>query len=266
MFLSAIHWDIDPALIELGALQIRYYGLLWAGSFFIGYLIVKKMFLAENKKEELLDPLLYTLLISAILGARLGHVFFYDWGYYSEHLSEIPKIWEGGLASHGGAIGILIGVWWYAKKYMNGNFLWVLDRLVIPIALAGAFIRFGNFLNSEIVGKPTGSDWGVVFVRLGENFPRHPAQLYEAFCYAVIFFLLFWMYKKKPIMRSNGKLLGVFLTLVFIARFLIEFVKKSQGGFEDSIGLSLSTGQLLSIPFVLVGVYFWFLYKKPSVT
>lgn len=250
---------MDPTLVELGPFEIRYYGLLWASSFFIGYLIVKKMFLKEHKKEELLDPLLYAVLIGAVLGARLGHVFFYDWEYYSKNLGEILQVWKGGLASHGGALGVLLGVFWFSKKYMEGNMLWVLDRLVIPTALAGFFIRFGNFLNSEIVGKPTESDWGVVFVQLGEDFARHPAQMYEAVLYLLTFGFLYYSYNKLPKMLGNGKLFGAFLVLVFTARFFVEFVKKSQGGFEDVISLNLSTGQLLSVPFVLVGVYFWFI-------
>jgi prolipoprotein diacylglyceryl transferase len=267
MLLSII-WDFDPAIIKLGSLEVRYYGLLWATSFFLGYLIVKKIFLLEGKSEKLLDPLLYAILIGAVLGARLGHVFFYDWDYYSEHTNEILKIWEGGLASHGGAIGVLLGLWWFSKYKLKGSFLYLVDRIVIVAALSAFCIRLGNFLNSEIVGIPTEVPWGVVFVRIGDGvagIARHPAQLYEAICYLFIFIGLYFSYFKTDMFKKPGKAFGVFLISIFTVRFFVEFVKNSQGGIESVIDGALSSGQLLSIPFIIVGLYFLF-RKTPAIS
>ncbi|MFB6306333.1 MAG: prolipoprotein diacylglyceryl transferase [Flavobacteriales bacterium] len=251
-----IEWDIDPAIFKIGELEIRWYGLLFALSFMLGHMIVKKMFDREGVKEEWLDKLLIYVIIGTVIGARLGHVFFYGWDYYSEHLAEIPQIWEGGLASHGGAIGIIIALWIYSKKVTNESILWILDRVVVPVALAGCFIRFGNLLNSEIVGKPTDVSWAFIFVRLKEvpPVPRHPSQIYESVSYLVIFFVLMYMYWKKSSGEKRGLLFGTFLVLIFTARFFIEFFKANQEAFEQNLPLNM--GQLLSIPFVIIGVYF----------
>ncbi|MFT6716930.1 MAG: phosphatidylglycerol:prolipoprotein diacylglycerol transferase [Saprospiraceae bacterium] len=262
--LNFLTWDMDPAIFSIGSLEIRYYGLLWASSFWLGYLLIKKMYLKEGIKEALLDPLLYAVLIGAVLGARLGHVFFYDFDWYftvnnveeKSHMLSVLNIREGGLASHGGAIGVIIGIWWYSKFKIKRSMLWVLDRMVIAGALAGAFIRVGNFFNSEIVGVPTEKPWGIVFTYLGENFARHPAQLYEALAYTVVLVLLLFLYKKKKLVAQEGKMFGLFLMVVFTARFFIEFIKNSQHGIESYFGDVLSTGQLLSIPFVLIGAFF----------
>jgi len=266
--LNFISWDMDPAIFSIGSLEIRYYGLLWASSFWLGYVLIKKMYKKEGVKEELLDPLLYAVLIGAVLGARLGHVFFYDFDWYftannpdnTSHILSVLNIREGGLASHGGAIGVILGIGWYAKYKLKRSMLWVLDRMVIAGALAGAFIRIGNFFNSEIVGIPTEKPWGVIFVRLGDDFARHPAQLYEALAYTVVLGLLLFLYNKKQLIQQEGKMFGLFLMVVFTARFFIEFIKNSQHGIESFIGGVLSTGQMLSIPFVLIGV--WFLVKS----
>jgi len=254
---------MDPAIFSIGSLEIRYYGLMWASSFWIGYLLLKKIYIKEGVKEELMDPLLYATLIGAVVGARLGHVLFYDFDWYftsdngehTSHMLSVLNIREGGLASHGGAIGGILGIAWYTKYKIDKSFLWVIDRVVIVGALIGLFIRVGNFFNSEIVGIETDKPWGVKFLQLGEDFARHPAQLYEAIAYLCILILLLFMYRKKSFIAQEGKMLGLFFMTVFTARFFIEYLKISQHGFESSLGNVLSTGQFLSIPFVLIGVW-----------
>lgn len=270
--LSFISWDMDPAIFSIGSIEIRYYGLLWATSFWLGYLLMKNIFLKESVSEKLLDPLLYATLIGAVLGARLGHVLFYDFDWYftsnnpdeQSHILSVLNIREGGLASHGGAVGVILGIAWYAKYKTEKSMLWVLDRVVLVGAIAGVFIRLGNFFNSEIVGIPTEKPWGVVFKKLGEDFARHPAQLYEAIAYAMVFILLFFLYRQQEFRLKEGKMFGVFLMMVFTARFFIEFVKNSQHGIESFFGNILSTGQILSIPFVLIGMYFFLRAKANS--
>lgn len=267
LFSSFITWDFDPAIFRIGdgGFEVRYYGLMWAASFLAGYMIISKMLKKEGLPEKLMDPLLYAVIIGSILGARFGEVFFYNWDYYKDHLAEIPNLRKGGLASHGGAIGLILAVswWWYYKFRSYRTILWTLDRIVIAAALAAFFIRMGNFFNSEIVGIPTDVSWGVIFVERGEDFARHPAQLYEALSYLVIFFTLRFL-MKKDFFKQDGKLLGLFMVTAFTMRFLIEFVKTSQGGLEESLGAGLSTGQMLSIPFVAVGLFF--LFRKSIVS
>lgn len=263
--INSIVWEVSPTLFKVGPLEIRYYGLLWATSFLIGFNIVKKIFLKEGKSEKLMDPLLYAVLIGAVLGARLGHVFFYDWDEYKNHLIDIFKIWEGGLASHGGAIGVLIGLYWFNKYKLKGSFLWLTDRVVIAVALSAFCIRLGNFFNSEIVGTPTILPWGVEFKQLKYYPPGtvlHPAQMYEAIPYLIIFGMLMWFYKKQILFPREGKILGLFLMLVFTVRFFVEQVKESQGGIENNFGQVLSSGQILSIPFILIGVYLLFFRRN----
>lgn len=260
--LNFITWNVEPAIFHIGSLEIRYYGLFWALSFYLSYTIVQKLIKKEGLEDKLMDPFFYAILLGTVLGARFGHVFFYDWNEYKDDLGSIFKIWEGGLASHGGAIGILIGAWWFARYRAKKSLLWVLDKLAIPAALSAALIRIGNFMNSEIIGDPTGTDYGVVFQQLGEAFPRHPAQLYEAVCYLLVLGLLWYLYHQKQAYLKEGKLFSIFLILVFVARFFVEYVKVSQGGFESSLGGGLSTGQWLSIPFILVGVFFYIRSNK----
>jgi prolipoprotein diacylglyceryl transferase len=246
--------------------------LLWAASFWIGYTLVKGFYNKEKIDEKLMDPLLYSVLIGAVLGARLGHVIFYDYDWYftannpagENHISSILNIREGGLASHGGVIGVIIAVWWYAKYKLKSSMLFVFDKLAIPSALACTLIRLGNFFNSEIVGVPTEKSWGIIFVQNGEDFARHPAQLYEAISYLITFILLWILYTKKEWYKMEGKLFGLFLMLIFTARFFIEFVKNSQEGFQEFVNDALSTGQLLSIPFVIIGLFFFFRPTKSS--
>jgi len=250
MSLLVIPWDFDPIIFSIGSFSVRWYGLLFASSFFFGYLIMRKMFLNENLKEELLDRLTIYTVFGTILGARLGHCFFYEPAYYLANPLEVLMIWHGGLASHGAAIGILIAIWLFKKRSYR-SFLWTLDRLVVVVALAGFFIRMGNLVNSEIYGVETTLPWGFVFLRNGETAPKHPTQIYEALAYLAIFFLLFRIYWNKKGVVREGFLFGLFLVLVFAFRFFIEYVKEDQVAFEA--GMSLNMGQWLSIPFVVAG-------------
>lgn len=263
-----ITWDVSPEIVQLGPLTLRWYGLLFALGFLLGLYIVRAMFRAEKEPEEWLDKIFIYMVVGAIAGARLGHVFFYDWGYYSQHLSEIPAVWKGGLASHGGAVGIIIALWIFSARTAKRSVLWVLDRVVVPTALAGCFIRLGNLMNSEIVGTLSDAPWAFLFVRaypaeLAEA-PRHPVQLYESISYLLAFFLLYWAYWKTAARQKQGRMFGLFLVLVLgLIRFVLEFFKTSQGGFETAFGNVLSTGQLLCIPFFLAGLYFIFRPVKP---
>lgn len=252
--LQFITWNADPILFHLGPFQIRWYGLMFAIGFWLGTNIVAKMFKHEGAPESWLGTLLLWVVGATIIGARLGHVFFYQWDYYSQHPEKIIAFWEGGLASHGGTIAIIIAVFLFSWITTKRSPLWTFDRLVIPIALVGAMIRFGNLMNSEIYGHPTSLPWGFVFVRGHEypGLPCHPTQIYESLAYLALFGLLMWMYWKKNAEERPGLIFGVFLTWLFTARFLIEFVKNPQVAFEQ--GMALNMGQLLSIPFILLGV------------
>lgn len=251
--LNYITWDANPILID-SFVQVRWYGLMFAIGFWIGYNIMYKIFRHEGAPERWLGILFLWVAAGTIIGARLGHVFFYEWDYYSMHPSKILAIWEGGLASHGGTIGIMIAVILFSIITTRRNPLWTFDRLVIPIALVGAMIRFGNLMNSEIYGHPTTLPWGFIFVRGHEypGLPCHPTQLYESACYLALFVLLMWMYWKKNAERRPGLIFGVFFTVLFSCRFLIEFVKNPQVGFEAN--MTLNMGQLLSIPFIFIGI------------
>lgn len=249
----AILWDVDPEMVSVGPFSLRWYGLLFASGFYLGYLIMRKFFLQEGRSEEELDRLFLYVLLGTVIGARLGHVLFYEPRYYFAHPDEIYKVWHGGLASHGGAIGILIAVYLYSRKYGQGTFLWVLDRLGIVVALGGAFIRIGNLMNSEILGTPAPTlPWAFVFQRV-DTIPRHPVQLYESLFYFLTFWILYFLYQKKQSATPQGLLFGLFLLLVFGFRFLVEFVKEPQSEFGLPYGLRM--GQLLSIPFILIGVW-----------
>jgi len=245
-----IHWNASPEILSFGVLTIRWYGLLFALSFISGYQILSYIFTNEKKSIKDLDSLTIYVVIGTIIGARLGHCLFYEANYYLSNPVEILKVWEGGLASHGGAIGILTALWIFTKR-KHIKFAWILDRLVIVVALAGFFIRIGNFFNSEIYGIPTNLPWGVVF-ELRDAIPRHPTQIYEALAYLVSFVILFLIYKKQKGDLKEGLLAGLFFILVFTSRFLLEFLKEVQSSFES--GLVLDMGQLLSIPFIVVGV------------
>ena len=258
-----IEWNVNPEIFRIGGFALRYYSLLFAIAFIIGNLLVKRMYQKEGLKVELLNPLLIYLILGTLIGARLGQVFFYEFGYFKNHPLEIIfpfRInskgfeWTGyqGLASHGGAIGVLIAIALYCKKYEQ-NFLRVADKIVVAIALAGFFIRTGNLFNSEIIGRPTNVAWAFVFERV-DLVPRHPSQVYEAIAYLLIFFVLLFLYERKGLELKMGFLFGLFLMLVFSSRFLIEFTKENQEAFESYLPINM--GQILSIPFVLIGLYF----------
>ena len=311
MYFLGFDWNPADTLFKIGVLQIKYYNLLWIIAFALGWYLMKKIFLKEKKSLEQLDSLFIYTVLATMLGARLGHVFFYDWPYYQNHLLEILLpirenagstlfgIINGyeftgftGLASHGAAIGIIIGMYLYTRKYPEFKILWILDRIVIPVSIGAFCVRLGNFFNSEINGKIVDKSFifATRFIRdsddlhpaqalaitqektvnaaynLIEKDPRfaeyleaipyrHPAQFYEGVCYIFVFALLYYLYWKTNKKDKLGYLFGVFLVLLWSVRFFVEYVKKSQGGFEESLGL-LSTGQWLSIPFILVGFYF----------
>lgn len=293
--------------IDLGFFIIRFYSLMFVIAFGLGWYIMKNVFERENVSIEKLDSLFVWTVLATLIGARLGHVFFYDWEYYRNNLAEIilpfrfnPKFeFTGyqGLASHGATISIIVAMYFFSKKVLHKPILWILDRVVIPVASGAIFVRLGNFFNSEIVGKETTSAFGIRFVRdqfspreavnatqlstpkeaynaiatnpqyanLLEQVPaKHPTQLYEAFGYIFVFAILFFLYWKTDARKKSGYLFGLFLVLLFSVRMVVESVKESQGGFESDLGNILTTGQWLSIPFILIGLYFVFTAKKTS--
>lgn len=253
--MPVIYWDVSPDIFSIGPFVIRWYGLLFALSFIIGYQIFYVIFKKESRPDAILNDLIWYMILGTVLGARLGHCFFYNPAYYLANPLEILQVWKGGLASHGAALGILLAIYIFVRKHKEFSYLWILDRIVITVALGGFFIRMGNLFNSEIIGKPTDLPWAFVFPAV-DGVPRHPAQFYEALAYlAIFFFLLFYYFKKSGIFK-NGLLLGWFLISVFAFRFLVEFVKEDQTYFEK--GWLLNMGQLLSIPFIILGVYLVF--------
>ncbi|OCK42504.1 prolipoprotein diacylglyceryl transferase [Tenacibaculum soleae] len=271
-FLSIV-WDLDPEILKIGSLGIRWYSLMFVAAFVLGLRLMKKIYINDKIPVEKLDPLFMYVFVSMLVGMRLGDVFFYSWSHYQNHLLEIflpiKQLADGswkftgftGFASHGAAIGIPIALYFYAKKHLQKPWLFILDRLGIMVALAGFFIRLGNFFNSEIYGKPTGSSFGVIFKRAGETVPSHPTQLYEAFSYLALFFALWHFYWKTDKKNQSGFLFGLFMVVLWSLRFFIEFLKKAQvDGREDWVFNSLNTGQVLSIPLVLIG--FWLMFRK----
>jgi prolipoprotein diacylglyceryl transferase len=251
MHLLVIPWDVNPEIFRIGPLAVRWYGLLFASCFFFGYIIMNRIFKNENLSELVLDRLTIYMAVGTIAGARLGHCLFYEPDYYFRHPLEILKIWHGGLASHGAAIGILIALWIFIRKEKK-DYLWVLDRIAIVVALSGFLIRMGNLMNSEIYGIETTVPWGFVFLLNNEVAPKHPTQIYEGFAYLAIFFLLFRLYWSKKGEHLQGMLISLLCLLVFTARFFIEYLKEDQVAFES--GMKLNMGQWLSIPFILLGL------------
>lgn len=259
---GVLNWNVDPVIYWItDSFPLKYYGALFACGLLLGYYIVRNIYKKENLSVENLDSLLVYVIVGTILGARLGHVFFYEPEYFMQHPVEIllpiketagvyKFVGYQGLASHGGSIGVLIALVLYCRKY-HVKFLWLLDKMAVGVPVTGAFIRFGNFMNSEIYGKATNGNWGVVFQRV-DMIPRHPTQLYEAFAYLLIFGILFKMYKSERIRNANGLIFGTFLTLLFLARFIIEFFKENQESFENNMLFNM--GQLLSIPFIIIGI------------
>jgi len=274
MFLLQMEWD-PIKYIDLGFFKLHFYSLMWIVAFVIGLLIMKPIFKKEGESKDALDALFIYSVLAIMLGARLGHVIFYQSELITEDFFSIflPFKFKGGfeftgfrgLASHGAAIGMIIAMYLYRRKYIpHRSWLWILDRIVIPVAIGAIFIRLGNFINSEIVGKYTNSEFGVVFVQNSETLPRHPAQLYEAFCYIFVFLILLYFYWRTKMAEKQGFLFGSFLVLLWSVRFFVEYVKKNQGGIEDYFGDVLSTGQILSIPLILIGLYFMFVYKPKA--
>jgi phosphatidylglycerol:prolipoprotein diacylglycerol transferase len=278
--IASIIWNVRPQIADLGFIELRWYSLLFLMGFVFGYYILTKVFKKEGISIELLDKLTFYVVISTIIGARLGHCLFYEPEYYLKHPLQMILPFEGtpgkdfhftgyqGLASHGGAIGILIGLYLYARKFKQ-PYLWVLDRIGLVTALAGCMIRLGNLFNSEIVGTSTTLPWGVKFVRLAGSgttidqiVPLHPAQVYESICYLIIFIILITVYYKKYPTFKPGYLIGLFFILVFTARFFIEFVKEDQVAFESAMALNM--GQILSIPFIIIGFVLVFRKVRPA--
>jgi len=262
MMNGVLNWNVDPVIFMItDSFPLKYYGALFACGLLLGYAIVKSIYKKENLSLDNLDSLLVYVIVGTILGARLGHCLFYEPSYFLQHPIEIllpiqkiggvyKFVGYQGLASHGGSIGVLIAMVLYCRKF-KVKFLWLLDKMAIGVPVTGAFIRFGNFMNSEIYGKPTNGNWGVVFQR-DDMIPRHPTQLYEAFAYLLIFVILFWMYNSDKVKKADGLIFGYFLTLLFLARFIIEFFKENQETFENSMPINM--GQILSIPFILIGL------------
>lgn len=255
--LDFIVWNASPEIIT-SPITVRWYGLMFAIGFLLGTSILGRIYRHEGAPEKWVGILLIWVVCATMIGARLGHVFFYEWSYYSQHPLEILKIWEGGLASHGGTIAIILAVILYSIFTTKRSPIWTFDRLVIPIALVGGLIRIGNLMNSEIYGTATTLPWGFMFVRsrqwhemyLGQA--CHPTQIYEALCYFALFALLMWMYWKRNAEERPGLLFGVFFIGIFLPRFLIEFIKNDQTAFEAD--MTLNMGQWLSIPFILAGI------------
>lgn len=256
--LLAVNWHVDPVLIHIGSLEIRWYSILFVSGFVIGWYLFKWFFKREGLDQKLLDPLLYTLLIATLVGARIGHCIFYQPDYYLgswKGFFEIFMPWKGGLASHGGAIAILLAMWWFVSRYGKKNgfdYLWLMDRLCIAVPIAGCMIRLGNLFNSEIYGNVTDLPWGFIFELRGETLPKHPTQLYEALSYLILGLLLIWIYRKFSSKVYRGFFFGTFLVGCFGMRILIEFIKEPQVGFEENMILNM--GQILSIPMVIAGV------------
>lgn len=262
-----MHWNIKPEIFMITeTFGIRWYSLLYGAAFFLGYNILYWIFQKEHKDTEGADSLLMHMFFAVLIGARLGHVFFYDWPYYSKHLLEIFQIWKGGLASHGAAIAIPIALYLYKRKHPEQNFLWIIDRVAIPTAIGGSFIRFGNFFNSEIVGDYTDGSWGVIFDRLNETMPRVPIQLFEGFLYVFIFIVIISIYIAKKYKPREGSLMGIFLIIMFGGRFFLEYWKVDENQ-KTLFGITLNHGQWLSFPFIAIALFILFLsykYGKPK--
>jgi phosphatidylglycerol---prolipoprotein diacylglyceryl transferase len=256
MIISTITWNAHPEIFQIGNFAIRWYGVLFALGFAVGYFIMLKFFNKEKVPVRLLDQLTTYMVIATVIGARLGHCLFYEPAYYFSHPVEILKIWQGGLASHGAAVGILLAVFIFSRRN-KVSYWWAMDRIAVVTALAGFFIRMGNLMNSEIFGRPTSLPWGFIYVNANESsdvdisLPRHPTQIYEGLAYLLIFGILMVIYYRKNGKPREGSLISLFVLLIFGVRFFIEFLKEKQVDFEKSMALNM--GQLLSIPFILAG-------------
>lgn len=270
--LLTVTWNVDPTIFTVLSREIRWYGLLWVIGLIVAVYIVQRIYKSEELPEKWFDSLFVYMMLGIILGARLGHCLFYEPEYYLANPVEMLKIWEGGLASHGGVIGIIIAVWLYSKRVTKKSMLWTFDRVMVPTGFTAAMIRFGNLMNHEIYGGPTDLPWGFRFIdnvglwmRGAEPVytePSHPTQIYEALIYLLVFGITMYMYWKTNAKDRQGLILGVGIALIFIARFFIEFVKNVQVDSEitmrENTGLIL--GQWLSIPFIIWG--FWLIWRS----
>ena len=264
MTLLEINWTFDPEIFSIGTKEIRWFALMFVIGFAIGYKIVERMWKREDINPNWIDPLLYLTVLGTVVGARLGHCLFYDPWYYLSSPLEIFKVWEGGLASHGGVLGIIVAIYFYSKWVSHRSMMWTFDKLVTPTGLVAALIRIGNLLNHEVYGNPTDKPWGFRFIKNLHSWkegaepiftvPCHPTQIYEAICYLLTFALCMWLYFKKDAWKKEGLIFGIFMICIFTSRFFIEYLKEAQESFEE--GMALNMGQILSIPFVLMGIYF----------
>jgi len=243
-------WNVDPNIFQFGSIQLRWYGVLFVSSFFIGIWILEKIYKRENKDSRILENFLIYIIIGVVVGARLAHCLFYEPEYYLSHPLEILFVWKGGLASHGGMIGAIVAIYVFANRYDESP-IWLISRVTMPGMLTAAFVRIGNLFNSEILGVQTDVPWAIVFQRI-DSVPRHPVQLYEAFSYLILLAILVAIYRKSTFEFATKILPGVFLTMMFTVRFMLEFTKTRQAAYATDI--PLSTGQMLSIPFVLLGI------------
>jgi len=268
MLLSFITWDVNPVAFKIpfiGSIgEVRWYGIAFVIGFMLGLWIVQKVWKHERLNNDWYDKLFLYVIFATIIGARLGHILFYSPGYYFSHPIEILNFREGGLASHGGTLGIIIAIWIYSKYVTHRSMLWTFDRLVLPVGFVAALIRLGNLMNSEIYGHTTTVPWAFRYLRSQEWHlppinanPCHPTQLYEAALYILTSCVCLWLYWKKSAYKRQGLIFGVFLIGIFLSRFFVEFLKNNQESFEESMFLNM--GQLLSIPFIIAG--FWFIYK-----
>lgn len=261
--LASIVWNVDPEIVTLGPVVLRWYGIMWAIGFLVGYSIEEKVYNRERMPEENMEKLFLYMLIGTVIGARLGHCFFYDWEYYSRHLTEVLCVWKGGLSSHGGACGILLALYIFSRKVAHKSYMWVMDRIVLAVAICGACIRFGNLMNHEIYGHPSDVPWAFQFItniHAWQNgadpiysLPSHPTQIYEMLYCFITFAVVMFLYWKTNARKFEGFIFGVFLIGIFLTRFLLEFIKNNQESFEDAMVLNM--GQLLSVPLILWGIY-----------
>lgn len=258
-----IDWSVNPIALEVGPVTYHWYGILFMSALVFTYWWIQHLFKLESINEKNLFNSALVIIFGAVAGARLGEVFFYSWDYFKDHLSEIPMIWQGGLASHGGGIGVLLGAWIASKFMLKAPTLWILDRLAVVSSAGLGLIRIGNLMNHEIIGDPTDVPWAFIFHNSSVDLqPRHPAQLYEAIFFGLILITMWLVYKRTHVKHQLGYLTGLFFILMPGMRFGVEFIKNSQGGLEENLGNILSTGQLLSIPFILLGIALMVLSKK----
>jgi prolipoprotein diacylglyceryl transferase len=270
--LNFITWSADPAIFQIGSFELRWYGLAFAIGFFIGDIIAMKMWKKENLNNDWIFPLFWYTVLGTVLGARLGHALFYEPSLLLNPL-DFLNIRGGGLASHGGVLGIVVAIYFFSKKYTHKSMLWTFDRLVVPTGLVAALIRMGNLMNHEIYGYETNVPWAFKFILNLHSWkqgaepiyspPSHPTQIYEAICYLITFAICMWLYFKKDAYKKEGFIFGIFMICIFTSRFFIEYLKNVQESFE--VGMILKMGQILSIPFILAGIYFvWRSLKKKT--